>query len=81
MRNIVRHIELPCPNCKEKLDATSAIGHEVSIPKDGNITVCAYCGEEKENCCSSKSYQKAGGRLYEREPAGLRENENDISVR
>ena len=33
-----------CPNCKEKLDAATAVSHE-SRPKEGDLSVCFYCGQ------------------------------------
>lgn len=33
----------PCPSCGKKLDAATAVS-EAARPKDGDLTVCFYCG-------------------------------------
>lgn len=38
-----RHPETNCPSCKHHIDAASGTGNEG--PKDGDISICFYCGE------------------------------------
>ena len=36
--------ERPCPHCQERLDAAAPL-RAGAFPKQGGISICAYCGE------------------------------------
>jgi len=35
--------EIKCPNCNEDLEQATCLGKD--IPKPGDISICAYCGQ------------------------------------
>tara|TARA_R110000868_G_scaffold217359_4_gene467442 strand:+ start:375 stop:671 length:297 start_codon:yes stop_codon:yes gene_type:complete len=39
------HQDNKCSNCGTALDAATSLQDEYSIPNEGDISVCAYCGQ------------------------------------
>lgn len=35
--------ECTCPACKHRLTAATAIASDRGVPKEGDLTMCAYC--------------------------------------
>ena len=44
----MRTTEYNCLNCRHKISAASEIFRDELVPKEGDITICFYCGEIME---------------------------------
>jgi len=39
------HPENICSNCNNRIDAATTFEEVEALPKDGDISICAYCGQ------------------------------------
>lgn len=42
---VLRLRNCKCPSCGAKTDGATGVGTEIRIPREGDLTICIYCGE------------------------------------